>query len=507
MDDLPPINSWADVQAQKLTKAEQELIDAVKAGNLVWFGDTVPAAPTDAVLIRAPLLRYLILGGCAECRTPAKGVTVFGAWIAQELDLQNGTATGRIGLFHCHIDEKPQMLHLTVAALAISGSNLPEGLNAQGINVADSVFLRDVRAGDTITFSGAQITGQLCCDGATLENAWGHALNAQGISVGHDVFLSNLTARGLVTFSGAQIIGQLACVGATLINEHSIALLLQGANVQGGLVWRDIQSVNGIVDLNSAYFRNIVDDAASWGKCENINLIGLTYDQLHGAPNVPARLAWLEKGAKWGGQFHPQPYEQLAKVWRENGYLRDSAEISYHKEIEKGAAHRQQERANNQRLRPILRGIVDRAFRWSFGYGYKPTRSAYLLGAAVIIAAAIAEMAWRTGDFAPNSDIILVTEDWQTLATDTAHGRNAAAEWSAKAAKGQDYATFVSFYYAADVLIPIIDLGQAKAWAPSTNRGIWGWVLFWLNPLFVALGWFVTANWATAIASFIRRGE
>ena len=76
-DDLPRISCWADVQKQKdaggLTRAELRLIDAAKEGLLASLGDTVPKSPSDAVLIRAPLLRYLILGGCADFKTETAG--------------------------------------------------------------------------------------------------------------------------------------------------------------------------------------------------------------------------------------------------------------------------------------------------------------------------------------------------------------------------------------------------------------------------------------------------
>ena len=81
---LPTIRQWADVQklidSNNLTPAELRLIAAAKAGEVAQIGDTVPKTKTPETLIRAPLLRYLILGGCKHggprrqgCRCRAHG--------------------------------------------------------------------------------------------------------------------------------------------------------------------------------------------------------------------------------------------------------------------------------------------------------------------------------------------------------------------------------------------------------------------------------------------------
>lgn len=515
MDDLPTINSWADVQAQKLTKAEQELIAAVKAGNPVAFGKTVPTEPTDAVLIRAPLLRYLILGGCAECRTPAKGVTVFGAWIAQKLDLQYETATGRIMLAHCHIAERPYLLQLQAASLILNGSKLPKGLMAQGAIITGNLFLLSIHAQSEVNIAGAQITGQLDCEGATLENADGDALIAQRVKVAEDVFLSNVTTKGCVTLSGAQIAGQLGCEGATLENAGGDALDLQEASVLGGFFWRCIEKVEGHVDFNSAYFKNIFDDPASWEKCANITLVGLTYDQLHGTPDLPARLEWLRKGSKWNGEFSPQPYEQLAKVWRANGYRADAADVLVAKEHGLAKATRARDEKNASALaRKATTGYFEVVVRhrllrlWDYllrivaGYGHRPQLSIRAIVILILLTAVIALATWRAGDFVPNSAPILISDEWQAFAQ-TAD--NPAIAWTQNATAGRDYETFNALVYAADMVIPLVGFGQEVAWTPTTSRGPMGWVMLITKWVMIALGWIVTAIGAAAVTGIIRR--
>lgn len=563
MKPLPQINSWADVQAQKLTTAEQELIDAVKAGSGVAFGDTVPTEPTDAVLIRAPLLRYLILGGCDKCRTPAKGVTVFGAWIAQELDLQYETAIGQIMLTDCHIAEQPYLLQLQAAGLILNGSKLPKGLtaqgaiitgnlflrsihaqsevniagaqitgqlgfvgaklenatgdalNAQGVKVDEDVFLRNVTTQGCVTLSGAQITGQLDCDGAKLENAGGDALNAQGVKVGEGVFLGNVTTKGRITLSGAQITGQLDFEGATLENAKGAALFLKGASVQGGFLWRGIKKVEGRVALNLAHFKDITDDAASWEKCENINLVGLTYNQLHGTPDLPARLAWLEKGAQDNGEFSPQPYEQLAKVWRANGNRVAAVNVLVASEQKSAQAQRDQDKREAmatayRRLTGDVGIYLWHAVLWFSdfllreiaGYGHKPQLSIRAMVILILLTAGVALATWRAGDFVPNSAPILISDEWQAFAQ-TAD--NPAMAWTLNATAGRDYETFNALVYAADVVVPLVDLGQEVTWTPTTSRGPMGWVMLITKWVMIVFGWIVTSIVGALIAGIIRR--
>jgi hypothetical protein len=54
-------------------------------------------------------------------------------------------------------------------------------------------------------------------------------------------------------------------------------------------------------------------------------------------------------------------------------------------------------------------------------------------------------------------------------------------------------------------VIPLIDLGQTDAWAPSTNRGVWGERLWRYGFFLHILGWFITALGAAAVTGIIRR--
>ena len=82
---------------------------------------------------------------------------------------------------------------------------------------------------------------------------------------------------------------------------------------------------------------------------------------------------------------------------------------------------------------------------------------------------------------------------------------NPAAEWSSFGQQGLDWDTFNRYGYAADLVIPVLDLGQTDAWAPSKDRGFWGSVLWWGRWVLESLGWLVTALGVAALSGIMQR--
>ena len=148
-------------------------------------------------------------------------------------------------------------------------------------------------------------------------------------------------------------------------------------------------------------------------------------------------------------------------------------------------------------------------FRNVVGYGYKPFNSLWFLLGLIVAAWILAYSAWHEGQFAPNSAPVLVSQGWLNIKDDPM----AAIKWSEpfdkvenpKGGGGQDWESFNSFAYAADIVIPIVEIGQTSAWAPSPARGAWGWTLWWMRWVFTALGWIISALGAAAITGVIRR--
>jgi hypothetical protein len=150
---------------------------------------------------------------------------------------------------------------------------------------------------------------------------------------------------------------------------------------------------------------------------------------------------------------------------------------------------------------------MDHASDWlqrnTVGYGRKPFRSLIVL-LGLLVAFWLATIgAWHAGDFAPNSAVILSSQEWRDL--DPKTHANAAQDWAENSPTGRDWESFHTFAYAADVVIPIVEFGQTDAWTPSTERGFWGYHLWWLRWVFTIAGWIVTALGAAALTGIIRR--
>ena len=214
MDDAFPkrITKWAQVEALKeagqLTPAELALINGAQEGEPAIIGDTVPTTKTDAVLIRAPLIRYLALGGCEGCVVQADGVQVAGAWIEGQVNLNFAKAKGPLLLVNCHIAEQPMLLQCEIPALLLKDIRLPAGLNLQGAQIVGDLFLDKIVSEGEISLSGASIGGQLSCVGATLRNAGGESLNAEGAQISGGVFCARQCQKAKSAFPARVLVGR-----------------------------------------------------------------------------------------------------------------------------------------------------------------------------------------------------------------------------------------------------------------------------------------------------------
>ena len=502
------------------TAAEAALIDACRKGEHCELGDGMrpdEGYAGDDRRIRAELLRYLLLGGCEEC-SAEDGVTLVGAVISGTLDLRFRDTGCQITLINCRFENAPILLQTRCKALILPGSATP-GLMAQGIKVEGNVFLRNgFHARGEVSLSGATIGELLACEGGRFENETGLALNAQGVDVKGDVLLKNgFHASGQVRLAGATIGGQLVCEDGRFENETGDALNAQKATVGGEFIWRNVKVAAGTLHLPGLHAGTLVDDLKSWPEAGRCYLDGFTYDRIAGAPTDAAtRLEWLARVDQFAGEFFPQPYVQLARVLREMGHEADARRVLLEKENRLRRHVRQRARVEPDGTtragwlslwadtKNIFRRLRDTALKYTVGYGHAPGRSAVILVVLFAIASSLAQAAWNEGSFAPNSGPILVSEGWQSHATNPQLA-NPAAAWSAKGAPGQDWESFNAISYGADVVIPIIDFAQTSAWAPSTARGPWGRNLWWARWVLGALGWIVSALGAAAVTGIIKR--
>lgn len=130
----------------------------------------------------------------------------------------------------------------------------------------------------------------------------------------------------------------------------------------------------------------------------------------------------------------------------------------------------------------MLSGVRDYLLRVTVGFGYRLGRSVTMAILLILGVGFVFDRTWHAGDMTLNAAPILISQPW-IQATQT-HPDNPGAFW---AQVGQDWETFSPYAYAADLVIPLVALGQESAWASSTSRslgdglrgGYGGWPRAW----------------------------
>ncbi len=510
-----------------LSPAEEKLLAECASPARIMVGDgELPLESTPDCTIRAALIRFILLGGVD---LDQKGLRLRGAWIKGTLDLQGSDCARDITLTHCQIDDPLTLVNASLRGLHISGCHI-KGLSADNASFSGSVFMRGgTQVSGEIGLAGARIKGDLQLCDLVINPTGQDAVFAPSLRVEGSVFLGNypygdgattLTANGSLFFSSARVehdffvtntaispmdaaLGE-AVFGATEEHGSDIALSLARARIGGLLFFQDNQVSRGIINLAGALVARLKDEPAGPGANYPVRLDGFRYKDFsrHTDTSVASRLAWLDRRPV-GTPFTTQPFEQLAYVLDQMGHRNDARTVLMHKERLQRAENRRILKQDGRPIRWLLSVVTDPVLRFTIGYGYRPVRSVGLALILIVGLGLFYRAVWDAGDMAPNSAPILVSKAW-VEATET-HPENPAAFWSQPGQAGQDWETFSGFAYAADLVIPIVNLGEESAWAPSTSRSPLGRIGWWLRWFAKGLGWVVTALGAAAITGVIRK--
>lgn len=351
------------------------------------------------------------------------------------------------------------------------------GLNADGLRVDDRVSLDTVdgqsftaRGKIAVRLLGAHIGGQFGCSGAQLEGSE-RGLSADGLRVDDRVILcGGFAASGqtAVSFKNADLRNCLELnISRVRADPTGTAISLEKAEIAGRLSVFAIDGqpdLIGDVDLSSASVDVLDDTTTSWPTPDQgrIVLDGFRYRHLRN-PHHQFRSEWLRRQppTHLADDFRPQPWEQLAKVYRESGYQDEAKRIlteSMH------LLRRQRFQRTSSSLKAVIpeglwercgtaaKNILSAGWHWFLGltiaYGYRPLRAFLWVGAIWIIGGIIFQAAHLEGMFAPSQ----------------------AAANSYMATKGSPlpgYPDFNPYLYSLDVSLPIVDLHQEAFWEPS----------------------------------------
>jgi hypothetical protein len=449
-----------------LSPAEQQLWDAFPRGVVVAL------TPDASHIVRAPVVRSLLLGARAAEPGHHAALRLHGAEVVGRLDLYQAEVEHAIEFVGCTFDTVPNLSFAHLRGASFEGSAMP-GLDAFGATVQGNLsFVKCVLTGAVVVY-GVNVSGDLDFDWAHLaadgrpEGIFGDrtaAVFGEAVQVGRHLYLQGTAATGNVELAGMRVggtmyahqglriegelrlrggdvTGEVNLTNAVLLNPGGVALDAWG--LRAGQLSLLPESTDGTVDLRHGRFEVIRDDPNRWPT--QVRLDGATYTSLEPVRTAGDRLRWLDRDPEG---YRPQPYEQLAAVYRQIGHESDARTVL----LVKQRRRRRQLSWTGAAWGLLQDGLV--------GYGYRPGRAALWLLALIALGTAV------FSQYPPGG--------------------------------GPVGMAFNPPVYTLDLLVPIVDFGQERAF------GIAG-PAQWLAYALTAMGWVLFTAVAAAVTRTFNR--
>lgn len=330
--------------------------------------------------------------------------------------------------------------HAPTRTAALDASRLRVGGDfdcREGFVAHGMIDVCDSRIGGSVLLEGAELTA--------LDDRY-PVLRANGVETG-GVFsvCDGFTAYGRISLNSATIRSRVCFDDAALHTPASESALSGVGLSAAALSLRLREAPAGVVDLRHSRIGLLRDAPEAWP--HGLVLDGAVYDSLYPALPASARLPWLRRDP---AGFVPQPYEQLAAAHQRQGRDADARAVLV---------------AKHRSLRRTLRAP---ARSWSLlqdvtvGYGYRPLRAVWLL-------------------------LCLLTT-----------GTALFSAWPPTAVGDGRAPAFQPAIYALDLLLPLVDLGQERSYAPT---GLTQWAAVAL----IGFGWLLATTVAAGASRVLRR--
>ena len=435
---------------------------------------------------------HLNLNGSYVIEIDAKGLIVHG-----DLDLANGfhasgetrIETARIdgalncsgGYFHYSKVSLSQYAGTLRPAVILDDSTIGSDLDLTfGFRSEGAVLMRHVSVANDFDMFGARISNP---HNTALRSAFS---SFRSVWIGSPPIQrwGNFEADGRVDFTAAAtktgfLVSDARFLGAPGDGHGFFAPGMTSAF----FLWRNVQLQNGAtVDLGGAHVGGLLDEEKSWPEPGNLLIDGLTYDGFGaGSPlDVQSRLRWISLQPPVPGGFEPQPYRQLAKVYRESGLDSEAVQMLIAE-------------ADARYSRYGLVGRLWGSFlRTTVGYGHRPLRAILWSFAVIVLGWLMVRVAKRAGVMRPT---------WP--------------ENAPVAQSGDDYERLYPFLYSLDVFLPFVNLHQEQYWWPkAAAKGqcrVFGYrltlpgtiVLYYLWLQIIA-GWLLSAIFVAGVTGLMR---
>lgn len=552
---------------EPLTRAEQVLVAELASGVFDRLGEGVPAADAgEERLVRAELLRFLLVGGEGAPRLHEKGLRLSGALIRGSLDLEGCRIPRDVALSDCRFEDALVLRSAVIDMLFLDGSVLPAlladnlearcGVSLRGTEVEGPVRFRGARLGAAmicdgarfsrpgdaafdgeglearggVTFraarvegilrvAGSRIGGALDLSGAALANEGGDALDAVNATVDGDLKLRRIAVRGRTLLSGIRLEGDADLGGGQFEAPGDGAVEFGGAIVRGAFMLREGARVEGLLNLSGTTVDTLVDAAESWPAQGDLALNRFLYNAfLIGPSDARSRLDWLarQEPARWGEDFWPQPYERLAQVFTDMGHGEDAIRVLVAKE-------RLQRRARRARARSRVGHAVlwakDALLKVTVGYGRRPLLAFIWLALFWASGGALFFAVEEREAIRPNVPVVLRSPEWVLCGREAGDGLDlvsVGAERDGLAAPGQSqlacwlgrpeaasYPPYNPWIHALDTILPAFESGQADYWAPDVRDPL-GYVATGFAYALTLAGWALSLLAVAGFSGLVR---
>ncbi|MEU4086175.1 oxidoreductase [Streptomyces aureus] len=325
----------------------------------------------------------------------------------------------------------------------------PDGkaLNAKRLHVGGDLNCRGgLVAEGTVDLRDAQVGGGVLFEAASITSGSGPAVWAHGMTVGAEFnCCDGFTAHGRVSISSVTVRSRICFQDAVVDVPPGKPAITCCRSTASEFALAPREAIRGTVDLSHTRLTLLRGVPDAWP--EATRLEGVVYDSL--LPRLPAaqRLPLLAKDPEG---FTPQPYEQLAAVYRLHGHDADARTVLLAQQ-----RHRRTTLAWPGR---VWSGIQD----LTVGYGYRPLRAVWWLCAIML------------------SGILVFTR------------------WPPQAIEPGKSPQFQAAIYTFDLVLPLVDFGQEAAFRPRGG-------LQWAAVVLVCLGWLLATTAAAGANRMLRR--
>ena len=543
---------------EDLSPCEQRTLDAVCGGKGHALNVMRPTQPEPRYRMRAEFVSWLICGKNQQYRPSQTGVRLYGAWIDGRINLRAWEIKWPIELENCWITEEIDFRDANLLTVSLKGSRA-RGVDGDLVKIRGVLCLADgFRCDGLMRLSGSEIGGALNCSGSNFINGRANAIEIFRAVLNGDCFLSGrydyLQQRlqafysiGGVYLTGTKLRGSLYCSngnfrvpGPNGDAPERDALNLAGVEIGDKLDLKGVYWMIGRLDLSGSTIDKLCDDVDlarfalrppeaaprlglfqrlavrlrnRFGRPDrtqnNIVLDGCVYRRLAAPADFAHRKSILDHqiAAHLESDFRSQPWEQIAKVLREMGYLECATKITVTK---------QTYLRRSGELGPF------RFFHWLFGlfigYGYRPIRATVIIFLVWVFYWLLYQNAYNHGVIVDAKDLLKTDPgvlDCDPTASNPTIGCSS---------QRSDVSAFSAPMFAADFLFPFVDFRQGKDWAPAVivpqkvelgakgrrklsqfarskygeeiRRAIWSEIV---------IGWLATALFAAVVARLIKK--